>query len=765
MKNVYIEYNPFLVETKITVDGKNISQGGKLESKLSTRLQSWIDILLPELEKTECNDDITLQFKGTELDWSDIKSAIEDYEKRGGMMRITLKEPELVRGGPERLQELIALFNEMQKNCPFDDLKTEDIRKNFERAISAEFEVSVIATMSSGKSTLINALLGRELVPSKASACTATVAHIKDVDEMENFTAKCCDKDGKIIETNNDLTADSMSKYNDTERITDIYIEGDIPFASSKDMQLVLIDTPGPNNSRTDEHQKRTYRVIKSDAMPMVMYIMNATQLFTNDDESLVRAVSDAIKSQHGKQARDRFIFVINKADTLDPEVDGTIEDAIQNAKSYLKDKGIEDANIYPVSAEIAKLIRIHENYGDENFSKVQKRNLRNSPDIFEESEMHLENYAPLSVTVHNSIVNELTKAKAEGDEYAETLIHTGIPAVEAAIVEYMNKYALSSKIKDAVDTFKNKIEEKEIMGNLEKEWVANDEERQRVSKQWKYLSSQLEQGKQAEKFREKIEALDLTKEANKKLVRVTAKCNSAFNLDDVLNGDGMIDPQILLDTMNDMKRRIPNLEKDIQTDLEKIIDDAVVKNAQKIMQEYKEEISALIKENEVNMPGFNFDVAVKVLTVNLPSVNNVVDQYTETKTKNVKVGEKKVSDSHWYNPFSWGKHHYEDIIEKRDYQVADGKKAISDYFIPVRQNMLDNINSARDVAVNQSNQFKNYFISEIEKLDELMKKKAREMEEASSNKEKLAAKVKEDERKMEWLENFIKKLDSAVKI
>ena len=308
MKKVYLEYNPFLVETKITIDDKPVSEGSKLESKLNTRLQSWLDMSLPELEK-ECNDDIILTFKGTELDANDVEATIKDYEEHSGIMRVQRGEWTIVKGGKDRLQELIKLFNEMQENCPFDDLKTDDIKKNFARAISAQFEVSVIATMSSGKSTLINAMLGRELVPSKNAACTATIAHIKDVDGMDHFTAECRDENGKIIAQSNNLTADEMSKFNETEKITDIYINGDIPFVSSKDMQLVLLDTPGPNNSRTAEHQKRTFRVIKSDDMPMVMYLMNATQLFTTNDEALVMAVSEAMKNQHGKQSRDRFIF------------------------------------------------------------------------------------------------------------------------------------------------------------------------------------------------------------------------------------------------------------------------------------------------------------------------------------------------------------------------------------------------------------------------------------------------------------------------
>ena len=39
-------------------------------------------------------------------------------------------------------------------------------------------------------------------------------------------------------------------------------------------------------------------------------------------------------------------------------------------------------------------------------------------------------------------------------DEYAEALIHTGIPAVEATISEYLEKYAQPQKITEALHSF-----------------------------------------------------------------------------------------------------------------------------------------------------------------------------------------------------------------------------------------------------------------------------------------------------------------------
>ncbi|MBW5394625.1 dynamin family protein, partial [Brachyspira hampsonii] len=90
------------------------------------------------------------------------------------------------------------------------------------------------ATMSSGKSTLLNAFLGRELMPSKNLACTATIARIRDVDGMEGTSVICRDADENIIidEVSN-VTVNDMSEFNDNEKVSYIDIKTDIPFVSS----------------------------------------------------------------------------------------------------------------------------------------------------------------------------------------------------------------------------------------------------------------------------------------------------------------------------------------------------------------------------------------------------------------------------------------------------------------------------------------------------------------------------------------------------
>ena len=66
------------------------------------------------------------------------------------------------------------VFKAIQEG-PFDELRDVEILSAFKHARSKDFEVCVVATMSAGKSTLINSMLGTKLMPSKQEACTAII--------------------------------------------------------------------------------------------------------------------------------------------------------------------------------------------------------------------------------------------------------------------------------------------------------------------------------------------------------------------------------------------------------------------------------------------------------------------------------------------------------------------------------------------------------------------------------------------------------------
>ena len=140
----------------------------------------------------------------------------------------------------QKIQKAQILSGEQLKN-------TIKIMEKREHPIKKRvFEVSVIATMSNGKSTLINALLQQELLPSENKACTAQITRIIDHDGMKKFEGVCYGGDNKtIIYPKSEITLDKMRKYNEDEKVKYIDLKGNIPGIPSEKIRLCLRDTPG----------------------------------------------------------------------------------------------------------------------------------------------------------------------------------------------------------------------------------------------------------------------------------------------------------------------------------------------------------------------------------------------------------------------------------------------------------------------------------------------------------------------------------------
>lgn len=178
MKEIFIKYNPFTLETKIEMDGENLNEKYNFLFNKKQRLQEWIDLFIEKLDEEINYRSYCITFHGTKLDYDDLTEAIKKLENR----EIKLKHIES-KEITDRKKEIQNIFYEIQNNSyGLENLKSKNLRKRFEEILNSEFEINVIATMSSGKSTLINSLLSKKILPSSNEACTATITRIKDID-------------------------------------------------------------------------------------------------------------------------------------------------------------------------------------------------------------------------------------------------------------------------------------------------------------------------------------------------------------------------------------------------------------------------------------------------------------------------------------------------------------------------------------------------------------------------------------------------------
>lgn len=87
MKKVFIKYNPYNLETEVTVEGKKIAQNSRLSEKTAegSRLQDWVEEL-PKILIDEYNDtDFDILFHGTLLDYEDLTEVFTASYERGDL--------------------------------------------------------------------------------------------------------------------------------------------------------------------------------------------------------------------------------------------------------------------------------------------------------------------------------------------------------------------------------------------------------------------------------------------------------------------------------------------------------------------------------------------------------------------------------------------------------------------------------------------------------------------------------------------------------
>lgn len=764
VKRVFIKYNPYNLETELTVDEKKPAQNSQIGERIlpGSRLQEWVEDL-PQILIEEYNDtNFDVVFHGTLLDFEDLKDAFTQAFNRGELTATLDRIPAKETSDKEILID--EVFKEIQEG-PFDELRDTEIISAFQHEKSSDFEVCVVATMSAGKSTLINAMLGTKLMPSKQEACTAIITKIKDNKNNDSWQAEVYNKDNCLIETHENLTYPTMERLNNDKDVSVIKATGNIPFVSSEDVSLVLIDTPGPNNSRDPEHKKVQSDFLSKSSKSLVLYIMEGT-FGSDDDNALLQRIADSMKVG-GKQSKDRFIFVVNKMDDRRKE-DGDTEQTLNRVRDYLfKKHGIANPNLFPAAALPALNIRLMQNGTeldddtmDETEMKVRKLN-RNE-------HLHFENYATLPASICGDIKIKLDNAKSNNDANAEALVHTGIVSIEAAIRQYVQKYAKTAKIKNIVDTFMHKLDEVGCFEKTKQELAKNHEDSERIALQIETIRKKIDDVKSAQDFRVAVDnaVIGVSDDAKEIIDNIVQKYQAKIRqkIDDLRGQELDMD-----DVMNEVYRLelyAKSLEPNFQADLDELIRENLIKTSKALLQEYKKKLESLTSEVDSDaLAGISID-PIKLMEGTVPtadtfSVTNLI------QSKEVTNGREWVENTNkkWYKPWTWfqEKGYYKTKYKTVHYVPASD--LAQEFFAPIKETVINNGELAQKYVIRQSNRIAASFNKEFERLDDMLKQKLSELESYATDKSQAEKRIKETEKRLKWLEGIQKQVASILEI
>lgn len=209
---------------------------------------------------------------------------------------------------------------------------------------SKDYRFAVLSTMSSGKSTLINALLGKEILPSENQACTGKIFEICNVKTKTTIHGL---KNNEIIIPEIDIQ--SLNRLNNMEEIDKVKIQSEFYGIKKK---IILYDTPGVNNYMNKKHEQITYEFLEKNKIKNIIYILNATQIGVNDDKKFLVDLKEIYKEKEMS-----IIFLLNKIDAIDSEAENKNR-ILKNTKVYLENIGFTNSILIPTSAQTAKILR-----------------------------------------------------------------------------------------------------------------------------------------------------------------------------------------------------------------------------------------------------------------------------------------------------------------------------------------------------------------------------------------------------------------------
>lgn len=512
--DLFLSHNPYRISTVFRIDDKNCDAAWFTDLSSAdgspARLQMWIGEFFDKLhEAYPGKDKFYLTYKGTSADCRDVEEEAALASERLGI-EIQVKKDAC--GDPEdKFAALRKLYREAITG-PYDDFHKLEMNGDFKKIEDRLLSVSIMAPMKNGKSTLLNAILGQELLPNATQRCTAKISYIEHCDGMEGFEAKRIDENGTSSEYL-PCDRDVLTTWNSDANVRHVRIRGSLPGVKVDDYRLQFVDTPGPDSAVHKEDRITIDRFLSDNSLPMVCYIVD--RINSSEEEYLARLKEHM--SRFGKQSQDRFIFVVSRMDQIqiskgDTKEKNPLKAKVDEIKADLRRLGISNPRVFPVSAMIALKAREYMSL-DELDQEEAESDIKKFHRGLKRIESSLLDYTSVGSAIKNKIeaeIAEITKKIEDGEDkrsddlrLAELL--SGVPTLELAIEEYVTKYSVPARIYDAATIFDQGIQKANAIDAL----VAQVDKRQtslnKIGEKIDKLRHYLSQREGAEEMRTKM--------------------------------------------------------------------------------------------------------------------------------------------------------------------------------------------------------------------------------------------------------------------
>ncbi|MCR5175245.1 MAG: dynamin family protein [Anaerovibrio sp.] len=285
----------------------------------------------------------------------------------------------------QQLETVLRQLGEIGQNLGLEGQKKESDNA-IELLQQEQFNMAVVGEFSRGKSTFVNALLGKNILPASKSPTTAVISKITYGDppefilhyknglgskqvSQEEFSGLKAPKEG-LLNNIKDKIQKSIN-IGEQEKLDSIeYVSIKYPLAFCKD-RVELVDTPGTNDLNTGRIEI-TYRYLEqADALIMLLAA----------DQALSESEAKFLQERILKKKIQDIFFIINRKDALHgPDEEQKVLDFVQtNLKALLPEDMRTNLKVFLVSSRQALLYRRAE--GGE---QLKPKLLAEKPDNFE---------------------------------------------------------------------------------------------------------------------------------------------------------------------------------------------------------------------------------------------------------------------------------------------------------------------------------------------------------------------------------------------
>lgn len=457
MKELMIMYHPVKKEIRFLakVKGEFLDIPYKMCPNLSQYspengeflLQNQGNQFFEDIWEQFSHDKINLVFKGTKVDYEDFVEKIAEYNKSVGEDRVFMKDF-------IELPAVDVIFSKINEFCDetislFEsELKDSDIQVHFQTRKEAfeakrkklsenDINLCLVGTYSSGKSTFINTLIGKRILPESINSETAKMFRIqsddnpavlftvkkKNKNEGVNIDIKwVADKQQFVFSSNgeceftqklvqNEINSAVVFHYMQHEQLYQIlkclnnipntpteeceeYIDGIIevhyPILLDPNISFTFYDTPG-TDSNSNEHLMVLRKALQQQTNSILVILYEPTKMEGTGNSILYKLINSSRESAETKDKvhidLSRSLHIINQADTRsladlsnlkDKKVEISLKetDKIYNEKNECID--LANERLFFVSAKAAYIAKAIKNNVDTEDERLWLANHRN---------------------------------------------------------------------------------------------------------------------------------------------------------------------------------------------------------------------------------------------------------------------------------------------------------------------------------------------------------------------------------------------------